>query len=98
MAFSPKPKSCEGCPAFTTLDALRDGYEVHVVSDAMAETSADAHEGAMQRLVQAGAVPTPWGVVLAELQRDYTGTGSLGDVVEILGSHLFGASEPAAVV
>ncbi len=84
-----------GCPAFTTLDALRDGYEVHAVSDAMSETSPDAHAQAMARLTQGGAVPTTWGVVLAELQRDYTRTDSLSDVVDILGAHLFTAEREA---
>jgi nicotinamidase-related amidase len=87
-----------GCPAFTTLDALQDGYEVHAISDAMGETSADAHQQAMARLTAAGAVPTTWGVVLAELQRDYTRTDSLSDVVDILGSHLFTAQREAVAV
>ena len=87
-----------GCPAFTTLDALNDGFEIYAVSDAMGETSADAHERAMQRMIQAGATPLTWGVVLAELQRDYNRTDTLGDVVEVLGTHLFNqATEPVAV-
>ena len=87
-----------GCPAFTTPDALRDRFEVHAVSDAMGETSVDAHAQAMARLTAAGAAPTTWGVVLAELQRDYTRTDSLSDVVDILGAHLFSAEREAAAV
>ncbi|MFP6594745.1 MAG: isochorismatase family protein [Dehalococcoidia bacterium] len=87
-----------GCPAFTTLDALNDGFEIYAVSDAMGETSADAHERAMQRMIQAGATLLTWGVVLAEIQRDYSRTDTLGDVVEVLGTHLFNqATEPVAV-
>lgn len=47
----------EVCVAFPTLDALRAGYEVYVVVDAIGGVSKVAHESAMQRMTQAGAVP-----------------------------------------
>lgn len=61
----------EVCLAFPTLDALRDGYEVYPVSDAVGGVSADAHERAMQRMVQAGAQPITAIAAVAELQRDW---------------------------
>ncbi|MGH3999780.1 MAG: isochorismatase family protein [Pseudonocardiaceae bacterium] len=47
----------EVCVAFPTLDMLREGYEVYPVSDAIGGISPDAHDRAMQRMIQAGAQP-----------------------------------------
>src|SRR5688572_7673389 len=44
----------EVCVAFPTLDALRAGYQVYVVADAIGGVSRVAHESAMQRMTQAG--------------------------------------------
>src|SRR5438477_12331838 len=44
----------EACLAFPALDALREGYEVYVVVDAVGGTSATAHEMALRRVEQAG--------------------------------------------
>lgn len=59
----------EVCLAFPALDLLREGYEVYALSDVSGGTTVDAHDRAMQRLVQAGAVPVTWEAVLAELGR-----------------------------
>jgi isochorismate hydrolase len=61
----------EVCVAFPTLDALREGYEVHVVVDAIGGVSRVAHESAMQRMVQAGATPITVLGLACELQRDW---------------------------
>jgi nicotinamidase-related amidase len=61
----------EVCVAFPTLDALRAGYEVYVVADAIGGVSRVAHESAMQRMVQAGAVPITVLGLACELQRDW---------------------------
>jgi nicotinamidase-related amidase len=45
------------CTTFPTLDLLSAGYEVLVVADACGDTSPEAHDRAIQRLVQAGAAP-----------------------------------------
>ena len=47
----------EVCLAIAALSALDDGYEVYFVSDASAEVTKEAHEMAIQRMFQAGAVP-----------------------------------------
>jgi nicotinamidase-related amidase len=39
----------EICLAFTALDALRDGYDVHPVVDAVGGTSGEAHRAALER-------------------------------------------------
>ena len=61
----------EVCVAFPTLDALRAGYEVYVVADAIGGVSRVAHESAMQRMIQAGATPISVLGLACELQRDW---------------------------
>jgi nicotinamidase-related amidase len=61
----------EVCVAFPTLDALREGYEVYVVTDAIGGVSRVAHESAMQRMIQAGATPISVLGLACELQRDW---------------------------
>lgn len=61
----------EVCLAMPTIDALQAGYEVYIVTDASGGTTKEAHDMAVQRLIQAGAVPMTWLQVLLELQRDW---------------------------
>lgn len=61
----------EVCVAFPTLDALRAGYEVYVMVDAIGGVSRTAHESAMQRMIQAGATPISVLGLACELQRDW---------------------------
>ena len=62
----------EVCLAFPAIQALEAGYEVYAVEDASGGTSEAAHRCAMQRVVQAGAVPVTWQQVLLEFQRDWS--------------------------
>jgi nicotinamidase-related amidase len=61
----------EICLAFPAIQALGEGYDVYVVTDASSGTTTEAHERAVQRMVQAGAVPITWFAVGAEWQRDW---------------------------
>jgi nicotinamidase-related amidase len=61
----------EACLLFPALDALKEGYEVYPVTDAVGGTSPEAHRAALERMVQAGAKPTTWNSVHCELQRDW---------------------------
>ena len=56
---------------FALCAMLEGGYEIYMVSDASGGTSKEAHDFAMQRMVQAGAVPVTWQQVLLEWQRDW---------------------------
>jgi len=60
----------DGCVLQTVLGGLRAGYRVHVVVDASASLSAEAHNTAVQRMIQAGAVPVTWFSLAAEFQLD----------------------------
>jgi nicotinamidase-related amidase len=74
----------EICMAFPALDALREGFEVYPVVDAIAGTSADAHRAGLERVVQAGAKPISWVSLAGELQRDWGRTESVPQLVEIV--------------
>ncbi|MGC9501772.1 isochorismatase family protein [Streptomyces sp. WG7] len=60
----------DGCVLQTVLGGLREGYRVHVAVDASASLSLEAHNAAVQRMVQAGAVPVTWFSLAAEFQLD----------------------------
>ena len=66
----------EVCVAFPALDALRAGYEVYVVADAIGGVSKVAHESALQRMTQAGATPITVLGLACELQRDWGRPGA----------------------
>jgi len=74
----------EVCLAFPTLDALREGYEVYPVVDAVGGTSPEAHRAGLERIVQAGAQPISWVSLACELQRDWARTETVPDVVDIV--------------
>ena len=74
----------EICMAFTALDAMRDGYEVYPVVDAIGGTSHEAHKSGMRRCMQAGAQPITWVSLSSELQRDWARTETIDGVVEIV--------------
>src|SRR5216684_9229262 len=62
----------EACLAFPALDAMREGYEVYVVADAVGGTSITAHEMALRRVEQAGAKMISVTQLFCELQRDWS--------------------------
>ena len=61
----------EACLTFPALDALREGYEVYVVADAVGGTSVTAHEMALRRVEKAGAQMISVAQLFCELQRDW---------------------------
>jgi nicotinamidase-related amidase len=74
----------EVCLAFPSLDALRDGYEVYPVVDAVGGTSPEAHRAGLERIVQAGAQPISWVSLACELQRDWARLETVPEVVDIV--------------
>ena len=77
----------EICLAMPAIQALGEGYEVYIVTDASGGVSLEAHEMAIQRMVQAGAVPITWMVLASELQRDWARTGTAPALAEMLVEH-----------
>ncbi|MCA0175863.1 MAG: hydrolase [Proteobacteria bacterium] len=61
----------EACLTFPALDAIKAGYEVYVVADAVGGTSVVAHEMALRRIEQAGGKMISVPQLFCELQRDW---------------------------
>ncbi len=77
----------EICLAFPVIHALGDGYEVYFVTDASGGVSKEAHEMAILRMVQAGAVPLTWMVFMSELQRDWARVETAEKVSQLMLEH-----------
>ncbi len=77
----------EVCLVFPALDMLEAGYEVYIVTDASGGTSIEAHERAVQRLLQAGAIPMTWQQTMLEWQRDWARQETYDAVMEIAKAH-----------
>src|SRR5439155_17256269 len=77
----------EACVMFPTLDLLKAGYEVYVPTDACGDVTSEAHERAVQRLVQAGAVPMTSLQAVFELQQDWARGETYEGVMDILRAH-----------
>jgi len=78
----------EICLAFPVIHALGDGYEVYFVTDASGGVSLEAHEMAVQRMIQAGGVPLTWTVFASELQRDWARTATVPALGQMLVEHM----------
>lgn len=74
----------EVCLAFPALDAMREGFEVYPVVDAVGGTSVEAHRTGLQRIVQAGAKPITWIQLACELQRDWNRKDTAKGFAEIV--------------
>ncbi len=74
----------EVCLTFPALSALRDGYEVYTVVDAVGGTSSEAHRAGLQRMQQAGAQMTTWVQLICELQRDWARKDTAPEFARIL--------------
>ena len=78
----------EVCNNSFALCAMLEGdYEIYMVADASGGTSKEAHDYAMQRMIQAGVVPVTWQQVLLEWQRDWAHKASYDAVMAIVREH-----------
>jgi nicotinamidase-related amidase len=77
----------EICLAYPVIHSLADGYEVFFVTDASGGVSREAHDMAVLRMVQAGAVPVTWVGVMSEWQRDWAREATVPAVAEITVAH-----------
>ena len=78
----------EVCNTTFALSCLRDtDYEIYMVADASGGTSVDAHNYAMNRMIQAGIVPVTWQQVLLEWQRDWARKETYEAVMGIVQEH-----------
>lgn len=73
----------EACLTFPTLDALKEGFDVYPVVDAVGGTSKLAHKTALRRVELAGAKPTSIAQVACELQRDWNRKKTVPEFVQL---------------
>lgn len=69
------------------IQALGEGYEVYIVTDASGGFTPESHDMAVRRMVQAGAVPMTWMAVLSEWQRDWARESTLPGMVDVFLNH-----------
>jgi len=75
------------CFAFTALRGFREGFEVFGVMDVAGSESPDAHNTAIQRMIQAGVVPCTWMQVVSEWMNNW-GNPKAGELVkEVYSKH-----------
>ncbi|MGW3423061.1 hydrolase [Streptomyces phaeochromogenes] len=82
------------CLAWPAIHAIADGYRVFAVTDASGAATTEAHERGIQRMIQAGVIPTCAATVLGEWQRDWAREETVPGMTEILLEHggVFGTS------
>jgi nicotinamidase-related amidase len=78
------------CIVGPALSALDQGFEVYVIADASGDVSTEAHERAMERMLQLGVRPMTSLQYLLELQRDWA-RGETYEAVTGLAKDLGGA-------
>ena len=78
----------EVCNTTFALSAMHDAdYEIYMVADASGGTTKEAHDYAMQRMVQAGVVLVTWQQVLLEWQRDWKNRETYDAVMNLVKEH-----------
>jgi nicotinamidase-related amidase len=82
----------EACLTFPSLDAMREGYEIYAVTDAVGGTSTVAHQAGLDRVIRAGGQPTSVVQIACELQRDWAREETADGFTRIL----FGGDRPLA--
>ena len=77
----------ELCGLMPALSAKAEGFDVYFVADASGGATKEAHERAMQRMIQAGIHPVTWEQVMLEWQRCWSRKETAGGVLKIANEH-----------
>jgi nicotinamidase-related amidase len=77
----------EICLAMPAIQALAEGYDVFIVTDASGGVSVEAHDMAVRRMVAAGVVPITWLALLGEWQRDWAREKTAASLAGVLAEH-----------
>lgn len=81
----------EVCVAMPTIQALGEGWDVTVVTDASGAVSVEAHQVAIQRMIAAGANMMTWLAVASEWQRDWARTDHVVALTDVVKQHAGGS-------
>ena len=73
----------EICITLPAISAMEDGYQVYFISDACGGVSKEAHDMAVARMIQAGAIPITSMQYLLELHRDWARAGKYIEVTNL---------------
>jgi nicotinamidase-related amidase len=77
----------EVCVAWPTLNMINEGYNVYIVEDACGATSQLAHDAAIRRCLQAGAVPLTTIATVLEFQRDWANRDHYDALMNLFREH-----------
>ena len=77
----------EVCVTWPALNMLNEGYNIYIVEDACGATSPLAHEAAIRRCLQAGAVPMTTIATVLEFQRDWANREHYDALLNIFREH-----------
>jgi nicotinamidase-related amidase len=77
----------EICVAMPAIQAAGEGFEVFAVTDASGGVSAEAHDMAVRRMIQAGVTPITWMAVAGEWQRDWAREETVPGLAELQSQH-----------
>jgi nicotinamidase-related amidase len=78
----------EVCNISFAFSAMSEGsYDIYMVADASGGTSMEAHDYAIQRMIQAGVAPVTWQQVMLEWQRDWARRDTYDAVMAIVQEH-----------
>ena len=77
----------EVCVTWPTLNMLDEGYNVYIVEDACGATSQLAHDAAIRRCIQAGAVSMTTIATVLEFQRDWANREHYDALLNIFREH-----------
>lgn len=78
------------CIVGPVLSAISEGFEAYVITDACGDVSIEAHERAVERMIQAGAKPMTSLQYVLELQRDWARQETYNAVMELVTKHAGG--------
>ena len=81
----------EICVAMPVIQALGEGWDVTVITDASGAVSVEAHEVAIQRMIMAGANMMTWLALAAEWQRDWARADTAAGLTEVIKQHAAGS-------
>jgi nicotinamidase-related amidase len=81
----------EVCVAMPAIQALGEGWDVTVITDASGGVSVEAHQVAIQRMSSAGANVMTWLALAAEWQRDWARADSAAALMEVITQHAGGS-------
>jgi nicotinamidase-related amidase len=80
----------EICLTMPTIQALGEGWDVTIITDASGGVSKEAHDLAVLRMIGAGANPMTWIALLGEWQRDWSRTKTVPAFAQVLIEHAGG--------